>query len=220
MIKTFAMTQDFAAISSATMAALLILVATELAASSNQLYVVRRQLLIEYGPAIRASFDEFYSGTPLTPDQKRNVERELHRYRSRSYSHAFELYWRVGYGLAAFMCLAGLALVLRWSALTQHPKGYTTATLTLVAIAGSTSLLLMGFWFRQVVRARQRRYEGLLSLCAVLQVPDAQDANRMMTQWMKAIDGGGFYDIGQGNPLLMTERMLRYLRRHGPMNFR
>ncbi|WP_158012997.1 hypothetical protein [Streptomyces sp. Root369] len=220
MSKTFAMTQDFAAISSATMAALLILVATELAASSSQLYVARQQLLIEYAPAIRASFDAFYSGTPLTPDQKKNVERELHRYRSRSYSHAFELYWRVGYGLAAFMCLAGLALVLRWSALTQHPKGYTTATLTLVAIAVSALLLLAGFWSRQWFRARQRRYEGLLSLCAVLQVPDAQDAGRMMTQWMMAVDGGGFYDLGQQNPFLMTERMLRYLRRHGPRNFR
>ncbi|MFH8419307.1 hypothetical protein [Streptomyces collinus] len=220
MIKTFAMTQDFAAISAATMAALLILVATELAASGNHLHVARQQLLIECGPAIRASFDAFYSGTLLPPDQKRKVERELHRYRSRSYSHASELFWRVGYGLAALMCLAGLALVLRWSALTQHPKGYTTATCTLVAIAGSTLLLVAGFYWRQVVKARQRRYETLLSLCAVLEVPDAQDASRMMNQWMVASDGGGFYDISQGHPLQLMNEMMRWLRRHGPRNFR
>ncbi|MEV5106479.1 hypothetical protein ACFQ7G_09325 [Streptomyces massasporeus] len=223
MSKTFAMTQDFAAISSATMAALLILVATELAASGSQLHVARQQLLIEYGPIIRASFDEFYSGRRLPADHKRDIERELHRYRSRSYSHAFELFWRMGYGLAALMCLAGLAMVLRWSALAHHPKGYTTAVCTLVAIAVSTLLLFVGFCWRQTIRARQRRYEGLLSLCAVLDVPDAQNAGRMMNQWMVARDGGGFFDVSQGspwNPLLTTEEMTRYLRRHGSKNFR
>ncbi|WP_330352097.1 hypothetical protein [Streptomyces chartreusis] len=217
MNKTFAMSQDFAAISAATMAALLILVATELAASANQQHAQRLQLLVEHGAAIRASFDEFFSGTPLPPKEKRGIERELHRFRTRRTSHDFEVLWRGGYGLAAFMCIGGLALVLRWSALAEQPKGYHTATYTLVAIGGSGVLLFGGFCWRQMAQNRHRRIEWLLRTCVVLGVPDAQDARRMWLHWLVSDTGGGVFDVEE-NPLDLG--VWKYVRRHSPKNFR
>ncbi|MFI1839737.1 hypothetical protein [Streptomyces olivaceoviridis] len=213
MTKTFAMSQDFAAITSATMAALLILVVTELQATANQMHEVRTKLLTEHGTAIQASFDAFYSGTPLSPQQLKHVEREIHRFRSRSYSSAFDLFYRVHYSLAAFASLAGLAGVLRWSALAHPSKGYLTASGALAAIAYSALALFVGYCIRQSVRNKMRRQEWLLGLCELLGVPDARDVRFMWSQWLAAEHGGGFlrpdYSL-----MLKPWKMFWFLKRH------
>ncbi|MER6977767.1 hypothetical protein [Streptomyces carpinensis] len=190
MTNTVAMSQDFAAISSATMAALLILVLTELQATANQVREAREALLTEYGAAIRASFDEFFSGTPLAPDQKKRVQRELKRWRNRAETHEANIYWRGFYALAAALCVAGLVVVLRWSALEHPTKGYTTARFALVAMGWSATTLLAGWRARQQATANAHRQQELLKLSALLDVPDAQDAEHLYRLWARSPDGG------------------------------
>ncbi|MFF4693276.1 hypothetical protein [Streptomyces sp. NPDC001307] len=216
MIKAFAMSQDFAAISSATMAALLILVLTELQASSNQVHELRTRLVDEHGAAIKASFDAFYSGNHLPPDQKRRVERQLRRFQTRQISTVFEQFWRVSYGLAAASCFAGLVVVLRWSALAHPSKGYVTALAALSAIGYSSVSLIMGYFIRQSLAGAARRQQRLIALSKLLDVPDAQDAARMFQMWVMSSDGGGWTALNTWHPL----EMLRWLQRHSTGNMR
>ncbi|MFJ4895941.1 hypothetical protein ACIP5U_39060 [Streptomyces sp. NPDC088788] len=215
MIKTFAMTQDFAAISSATMAALLLLVLTELQATSTHFRSERQRLFAEYSSEIRASFDAYYSGTALTAEESRRVEHALKRFRIRHVSVVFGQAWRYAYALAGVVCATGLAAVLRWSALAHHPKGYTTALVALAVIAYSSLALTLGFAGRQIFQARTRTQEDLISLSDALGIPDVQHAKSMYEQWSWADTGGGFPKPALGFREIPLAKVMAFIGQHG-----
>ncbi|KOV51440.1 hypothetical protein ADL00_40580 [Streptomyces sp. AS58] len=203
------MSQDFAAISGATMAALLILVLTELQATSSEAHERSARLRTEYAAAIRASFDEFYSGTPMPADHKRRVERDLNRWQTRLISSVMGRFWRQAYGLAAVTLVAGLVVVLRWSALAHQPKGYHSASAVLLAIGYSSAALMLGLYARYKHRDLTRHHEQLIALSALLDVPDAQNAASMYRVWWHSVAGA---PGPQFRPF--SGATIRYLKRH------
>ncbi|WP_329291353.1 hypothetical protein [Streptomyces pseudovenezuelae] len=185
-IKTFAMSQDFAAISSAILAALLILTLTELQATSTQLHEWRTTLVSAYSTDIQASFDEYWSGTALPDAEKRRVTRHINRYRVRQTWMVWDGAWRSMYRLAAAGCLIGLAVVVRWSALAKPTRGYTSALYVLLVIGFAALALLYGYFMRGVMQREVQRHEYLIKWSKVLDVPDLQHMQSLRDPWLKA----------------------------------
>ncbi|MEU4169998.1 hypothetical protein AB0F46_24345 [Streptomyces sp. NPDC026665] len=184
--RAFAMSQDFAAISSAILAALLILTLTELQATSTQLHEWRTALLSEYSRELQASFDEYWSGSALTDSEKRRIARNLNRYRVRQTWMIWDGAWRSMYRLAATGCLVGLAVVVRWSALAKHPRGYTSALYILIVIGFAALALLYGFVARGMMQQAVQRHEYLIKWAKVLDVPDLKHMQSLRDPWLKA----------------------------------
>ncbi|MER6434120.1 hypothetical protein ABT272_41550 [Streptomyces sp900105245] len=205
------MSQDFAAISSATLAALLILALAELQATGNQINELRARLLAEHAAAIKVSFEEFYSSSALSADEKMHVERELHRWRTRQVSGIFASFWRAAYGLVVVTCVVGLILILRWSALARHPKGYHTAFFALLAIGYSGAFLILGYYVRNLARQNTRLQEQAIALSGLLDVPNAGDAAKMFRIWALSDQGDGLNPGGGG---LKPFAMVQFLQRH------
>ncbi|ASQ95662.1 hypothetical protein [Streptomyces sp. 11-1-2] len=183
----FAMTQDFAAISSATLAALLILAFTELQSGLTVSRQLKDSLYAEYVNEIRSSLDEYYSETPIPEPEKMRVERELKHFRERMVRGArVELAWKFWYGIAMAYLALGLWQAIQWSALAKQSRGYDTAFTIVLSIASGGLQLGMGFLVRQLAIWRRRAIDFKVRLSKDLGIPDADHAQILYDGWQRA----------------------------------
>ncbi|MFJ9099519.1 hypothetical protein ACIRJM_13670 [Streptomyces sp. NPDC102405] len=186
LTKFFKMSQDFAAISSAVLAALLILCLTELQSTSAQLHEWRMKLLDEYAADIRKGFDSYWSGQALTSAERRRVNRQLNRYRHRQNWQVWDGAWRSTYRLAAMGCAVGLATVVRWSALAKPTRGYTSATYIVLMITFASGGLLYGYVARRGMQQAVERHEYAIKWAKALDVPDLKNMEALRDPWLQA----------------------------------
>ncbi|TGN81701.1 hypothetical protein E5083_04130 [Streptomyces bauhiniae] len=201
-----AMSNDFAAIISATMAALLLLLIAEFQAGVRSNAAMATALAEKYADAVRDSFFEFWSGTPLVPEDKRRVDRELARYRELRRTSQRRVIWQYLFVLAGVALVYGLVRVILWA---PHPEkelttGACVAGTALLATAGSFVLIVAGFIARFVGAYRFRELQKGIELAELYGIPDARDALALHRRW--EAETGGAPSL-RGLPALLTAHL-------------
>ncbi|MFF7382923.1 hypothetical protein [Streptomyces griseoluteus] len=201
-----AMSNDFAAIISATMAALLLLLIAEFQAGVRGNAATATALTEKYGDAIRDGFFEFWSGTPLPPRDKRRVERELARYRDLRRTSQRRVGWQYLFVLAGVALVYGLARVILWAPHSEKDltQGACVAGTALTATAVGFVLLVAGFVARFVGAYRFRELQKGIELAELYGIPDARDALALHRRW--ETETGGAPSL-RGLPALLTAHL-------------
>ncbi|MFD7631148.1 hypothetical protein ACFV7Q_34900 [Streptomyces sp. NPDC059851] len=183
-----AMSNDFAAIVSATMAALLLLLIAEFQAGVRSNASVARSLAEEYADTIRASFFEFCSGTELPPEDKKRVERELERYQRLRRVAQRHVVWQYGFVVAGCWLVFGLARVITWAphAEADLEKGTDVALTALSAIAIGFLLLVLGFVTRFLNAYQFSTLQEGIRLAERYGIPDENDVRSLYRAWEKS----------------------------------
>ncbi|MFJ5712745.1 hypothetical protein [Streptomyces sp. NPDC093105] len=184
------MSNDFAAIISATMAALLLLLMAEFQAGVRSNAAVARALAEEYANAIQAAFFEFCSGTPLPPEDGKRVERELGRYQRLRRVARRHVAWQYGFFVAGCWLVLGLARVISWAPHEEKDlaKGTDTAVIALSATAIGFLLPVTGFVVRFLNAYQFSRLQIMTRLADRYGIPDEHDAWSLHLAWERYRD--------------------------------
>ncbi|MFI8823845.1 hypothetical protein [Streptomyces sp. NPDC053431] len=186
------MSNDFAAIVSATMAALLLLLIAEFQAGVRGNAAVKRSLDAEYAHAIQASFFEFWTERPLAPDDKNRVERDLKRYQELRRTAQSHVYWQYLFLVAGVALVWAMARVLAWAPHEEAhlAKGGSVAKFALAATAFGFLVLVVGFLSRFLSAYEFAQLKAGIELADRYGIPDVADAQRLHRRWEEEMPDG------------------------------
>ncbi|MGW1539744.1 hypothetical protein ACWCPM_05610 [Streptomyces sp. NPDC002309] len=186
------MSHDFAAIISAVMAALLVLLIAEFQAGVRNNTAVARALSEEYAAPIKESFLAHYNGTPLPSADQARVDKELSKYQQLRRSSQVNVAWQLLFLIAVAALVVALCVVLFWAAhpapATGNIKQTTDGTWqakTALWVTGSAFVILgVGFFMRYAAAYNFRRLQASIKLAKECSLTDSpSEVRRRYTEW-------------------------------------
>ncbi|WP_405763830.1 hypothetical protein OG539_43560 [Actinacidiphila glaucinigra] len=183
-----AMSNDFAAIISATMAALLLLLIAEFQAGVRSNAAVARSLAEEYADAIKQSFLAFRSGVPLAPDDEERVERELQRYQQLRRTNQRHVVWQFPFAVAGMALVYGLARVILWAPHGEDDlsRGSSVAMTALIVTGASFVVIAAGFTARFWSAYNFAKLQTSIRLANQYQIADISELQETYRRWEKS----------------------------------
>ncbi|MFI5530527.1 hypothetical protein ACIA8O_18495 [Kitasatospora sp. NPDC051853] len=195
VVPTYGMSNDFAAIICAVLAALLVVAALEAVNGFRDNRQRNEELLLEYAEPIRRTLLARSTGIPLPPAEQADVDKELQRFWIRKHSLQRIRMFAVLYMASSALLACGIAAAVRWAALKQPTAGYATAQFCLVAAGLSTVMLVAGLALRLSVDRRYRRHRLQIELSRQLGEPNATLAHRQFLDWTLEAGDGSIIEI-------------------------